>query len=43
MELKKHRRLTLKELVIIQALLIEKKSKSYTAIRLDRNRSTIAR
>ena len=43
MELKKHRRLTLKERVIIQALLIEKKSKSYIAIRFDRNRSTIGR
>jgi IS30 family transposase len=43
MELKKQRRLTLKERVIIQTLLIEKKSKSYIAIRLGRTRSTIGR
>jgi IS30 family transposase len=43
MEVKKHRRLTLKERVIIQTLLIEKKSKSYIAIRLGRTRSTIGR
>jgi IS30 family transposase len=34
MEVKKHRRLTLKERIIIQTLLREKKSKSYIAIRL---------
>jgi IS30 family transposase len=43
MELKKQRRLTLKERVIIHTLLIEKKSKSYIAIRLGRTRSTIGR
>lgn len=43
MEVKKHRRLTLKERVIIQTLLREKKSKSYIAIRLGRSRSTIGR
>lgn len=43
MELKKHRRLTLKERVIIQTLLKEEKSKSYIAIRLGRSRSTIGR
>jgi IS30 family transposase len=43
MEVKKHRRLTLKERVIIQTLLREKKSKSYIAIRLGRTRSTIGR
>jgi len=43
MEVKKHRRLTLKERVIIQTLLKEKKSKSYIAIRLNRSRSTIGR
>lgn len=43
MEVKKHRRLTLKERVIIQTLLKEKKSKSYIAIRLARTRSTIGR
>ncbi|MGK0448654.1 MAG: IS30 family transposase [Polaribacter sp.] len=43
MELKKQRRLTLKERVIIQTLLIEKKSESYIAIRLGRTRSTIGR
>ena len=43
MEVKKHRRLTLKERVIIQTLLKEKKSKSYIAIRLGRSRSTIGR
>ena len=43
MEVKKQRRLTLKERVIIQTLLREKKSKSYIAIRLGRTRSTIGR
>ena len=43
MEVKKHRRLTLKERVIIQTLLKEKKTKSYIANRLGRNRSTIGR
>ena len=43
MEVKKHRRLTLKERVIIHTLLKENKTKSYIAIRLDRSRSTIGR
>lgn len=43
MEIKKHRRLTLKERVIIQTLLKENKSKSYIAKRLKRSRSTIGR
>jgi IS30 family transposase len=43
MEIKIHRRLTLKVRVIIQTLLREKKSKSYIAIRLGRTRSTIGR
>jgi IS30 family transposase len=43
MEVKKQRRLTLKERIIIQTLLREKKSKSYSAIRLGRTRSTIGR
>ena len=43
MEVKKHRRLSLKERVIIQTLLKENKSKSYIAIRLGRSRSTIGR
>ena len=43
MGVKKQRRLTLKERVIIQTLLREKKSKSYIAIRLGRTRSTIGR
>lgn len=43
MEVKKHRRLTLKERVIIQTLLKEKKSKSYIAFKLGRSRSTIGR
>jgi len=43
MELKKHRRLTLKERVIIQTLLIEKKPKSYIAKKLKRAPSTITR
>lgn len=43
MEVKKHRRLSLKERVIIQTLLKEKKSKSYIANKLGRSRSTIGR
>lgn len=43
MEVKKHKRLTLKERVIIQTLLDEKKSKTYIAKRLNRARSTISR
>jgi IS30 family transposase len=34
MEVKKHRRLTLKERVIIETLLKEKKTKSYIATKL---------
>ena len=40
---KKHRRLTLKERIIIETLLNENKSKSYIAKQLNRNRSTITR
>ena len=40
---KLRRRLTLNERIIIQTLLSENKSKSYIAIQLDRNRSTITR
>lgn len=43
MEVKKHRRLSLKERVIIQTLLKENKSKSYIANKLGRSRSTIGR
>jgi IS30 family transposase len=43
MEVKKHRRLTLKERVKIQTLLKEKKTKSYIAKTLDRATSTISR
>lgn len=43
MEVKKHRRLSLKERVIIQTLLKEKRSKSYIADKLGRSRSTIGR
>ncbi len=43
MEGKKHRRLSLKERIIIQTLLKENKSKSYIAIKLGRSRSTIGR
>ena len=43
MEVKKHRRLSLKERVIIQTLLKEEKSKSYIANKLGRSRSTIGR
>ena len=40
---KKHRRLTLKERIIIETLLNENRSKSYIAIHLNRTRSTITR
>ena len=43
MELKKHRRLSYKERVIIQSLLEENKSKSFIANKLGRTRSTITR
>lgn len=43
MEVKKHRRLSLKERVVIQTLLKEKKSKSYIANKLGRSPSTIGR
>lgn len=43
MEVKKHRRLTLKERVQIETLLMENKPKSYIAKRLNRSRSTITR
>ena len=43
MEVKKHRRLSLKERVIIQTLLEEQKNKSYIAKTLNRSRSTISR
>lgn len=43
MNTKKHRRLSLKERVIIQTLLDEKKSKSFIAKKLNRSRSTITR
>ncbi len=43
MEVKKHRRLTLKERIIIQTLLNENKSRSYIAQTLNRSRSTISR
>ena len=43
MELKKHRRLSYKERVIIQSLLEENKSKSFIANKLGRSRSTITR
>jgi IS30 family transposase len=43
MEVKKYRRLTLKERVIIQTLLEEKRSKSYIAKYLNRSRSTVTR
>ncbi|MDT0644958.1 IS30 family transposase [Zunongwangia sp. F363] len=43
MELKKHRRLSYKERVIIQSLLEENKSKSFIANKLSRTRSTITR
>lgn len=43
MNTKKHRRLSLKERVIIQTLLEENKSKSFIAKKLNRSRSTITR
>jgi len=43
MEVKKHRRLTLKERVIIETLLNENRSKAYIAKQLKRSRSTISR
>lgn len=43
MKVKKYKRLTLKERVIIETLLQEKKSKSYIAKKLKRSRSTISR
>ena len=43
MEVKKHRRLSLKERVIIQTLLEENKSKAYISKILKRSRSTITR
>ena len=43
MEVKKHRRLSYKERVVIQTLLNENKSKAYIAKKLNRSRSTISR
>jgi len=43
MEVKKHRRLTLKEKVQIETLLNENKTKAYISKRLNRSRSTISR
>tara|TARA_R100000935_G_scaffold48944_1_gene73942 strand:- start:74 stop:1087 length:1014 start_codon:yes stop_codon:yes gene_type:complete len=43
MELKKHRRLSFRERVVIQSLLEEKRTKSFIAIKLGRTRSTITR
>lgn len=43
MNMKKHKRLSLKERVIIQTLLEENKSKSFIAKKLNRSRSTITR
>ena len=43
MEVKKYKRLTLKERVVIETLLQENKSKSYIAKTLNRSRSTITR
>lgn len=43
MNTKKHRRLSLKERVIIQTLLEENKSKSFIAKKLNRSRSTVTR
>ncbi len=43
MEVKKHRRLTLKERVIIQTLLNENKTKAYIAKKINRSRSTVSR
>jgi len=43
MNTKKHKRLSLKERIIIETLLAEKKSKSFIAKKLNRSRSTITR
>jgi len=43
MEVKKHRRLTLKERIQIETLLNENRSKAYIAKQLNRSRSTISR
>ncbi|MDO6598477.1 helix-turn-helix domain-containing protein, partial [Oceanihabitans sp. 2_MG-2023] len=43
MEVKKHKRLTLKERIQIETLLNENNTKAYIAKRLDRTRSTISR
>jgi len=43
MEVKKHRRLTLKERVQIETLLNENRSKAYIAKQLKRSRSTVTR
>ncbi len=43
MDTKKHKRLSLKERVVIQTLLEEKRPKSFIAKKLDRSRSTITR
>lgn len=43
MEVKKHKRLTLKERIQIETLLNENNTKAYIAKRLDRSRSTISR
>lgn len=40
---KKHKRLSLKERIVIETLLTEKKSKTYIAEQLKRNRSTVTR
>ncbi|EMY3484190.1 IS30 family transposase [Flavobacterium psychrophilum] len=40
---KKHKRLTLNERIIIETLLNENKTKSYIALQLNRNRSTVTR
>ncbi len=43
MRAKKYKRLSLKERIIIETLLLENKSKSYIAKKLNRSRSTITR
>lgn len=43
METKKYKRLCLKERIIIETLLKEKRKKSYIAVQLNRSRSTISR
>ena len=43
MEVKKRRRLTYKERVVIQTLLNENKSKAYIAKKINRSRSSISR